>query len=272
MKNIVSGLLFCVVSFVANAAYEKPIFDAHLHYDNEHAKTFTPPQILEILQRNNIACALISSTPNEPTQALYAAAPQTIIPFMSIYETLREKGRWGDNPEVISRVQAALKTGAYRGMGEFHLFKQDKDSAVLKELVQIAQQNKLMLQVHGDAQVIEQIFKQAPNITILWAHLGTRPEPKFLHSMLQKYPNHLYIDTTVRDGEIVDKHGKLKSEWRAFFTQNASRLLVGVDTFSVNRWVTFDKVMTDIRHWLGQLPPDVADKMAYQNAAGLFLK
>lgn len=273
MKKIFSVIVISLLSFATFAAYDKPIFDTHLHYDGEDAQHFTPQQILDILQRNNMPYALVSSTPNTPTEALYQAAPQKIIPFLSIYNSLKdEKGRWGDNPEIITRINTRLKAGIYQGIGEFHLFKQDKDSAVLKELVQIARQNKLMLQVHGDAEVVEQIFKQAPNITILWAHLGTQPEPKFLNGMLQKYPNNLYIDTTVRDGEFVDKNGKLKSEWRDFFTQNASRLLVGVDTFSVNRWVTFDKVVTEIRHWLGQLPPGVADKMAYQNAAGLFLK
>ena len=215
--------------------------------------------------------ALISSTPDAGTEALYQAAPERIIPFLNIYHHLREKGRWGDNPEIIQRIQQGLKAGIYQGIGEFHLFKEDRNSPVLRDLVAIAKAQNLKLQVHGDAEIVDEIFAQAPNITILWAHLGTQPEPQFLAEMLQKHPQNLYIDTTVRDADFVDAQGKLKAEWHNFFNAHSDKILVGVDTFSVNRWHNFDTVVGQIRHWLGQLPPQTAQKLAYQNAQGLFL-
>lgn len=42
--------------------------------------------------------------------------------------------------------------------------------------------------------------------------------------------------------------------------------MVGVDTFSVNRWRNFDQVAERMRHWLNQLPPAVAAKLAHGNA------
>ena len=253
------------------SAYTGKIFDSHLHYGAEDTQALSTAEVLRIFDRNQVTHALISSTPDAGTQALYQAAPERIIPFLNLYLSLKEKGRWGDNPEIIQRLQQGLKTGIYQGIGEFHLFKEDRNSPVLRELVAIAKAQNLKLQVHGDAEIVDEIFAQAPNSIILWAHLGTQPEPQFLAKMLQKHPHNLYIDTTVRDAEFVDAQGKLKAEWRDFFTTHANKILVGVDTFSVNRWHNFDAVVAQIRHWLGQLPPEVAHQLAYENARGLFL-
>jgi predicted TIM-barrel fold metal-dependent hydrolase len=46
--------------------------------------------------------------------------------------------------------------------------------------------------------------------------------------------------------------------------------MVGVDTYSPKRWSEFDSVVQQIRGWLVQLPKDVAQDLAYRNAARLF--
>jgi hypothetical protein len=249
-----------------------PIFDAHLHYGGEDSQVFSPQQVLHIFERNHITHALISSTPNDGTEALYRAAPDKIVPFLAFYESLAEKGRWGDNWSVIERIERQLKSGIYRGIGEFHLFKEHQKSPVLRKVVEIAAERNLMLQVHADAEIIGEIFSINPKAVVLWAHLGTQPEPAFLEDMLNRYPQGLYIDTTVRDALFVDAAGRLKPEWHALFVAHSQRFLVGVDTYSVNRWHNFDSVVAHMRAWLNQLPPDVAKRLAHQNAEMLFLK
>ncbi|WP_127471582.1 amidohydrolase family protein [Thiomicrorhabdus aquaedulcis] len=249
-----------------------PIFDAHLHYGGEDSQAFSSQQVLQIFERNRISHALISSTPNDGTEALYRAAPDKIVPFLAFYESLAEKGRWGDNWAVIERIERQLKSGIYRGIGEFHLFKEHQKSPVLRKVVEIAAERNLMLQVHSDAEIIGEIFSINPKAVVLWAHLGTQPEPAFLADMLNRYPQGLYIDTTVRDALFVDDAGRLKPEWHALFVAHSQRFLVGVDTYSVNRWHNFDTVVSNIRAWLGQLPDDVARRLAHENAEALFLK
>jgi hypothetical protein len=56
------------------------------------------------------------------------------------------------------------------------------------------------------------------------------------------------------------------------FIDYQDRFLVAVDTFSVNRWQTFDLVVKDIQQWLSFLPESVAKKLAYENAQKLFLE
>lgn len=253
-----------------------PIFDSHLHYGGEDTKAFTPEQIMAIFDRNRVTHALISSTPNDGTEALYRYAPERIIPFLGVYETLKDKRDWMHDESVLPKVEQALKKGIYRGIGEFHIFAQDRHSPVLKGIVKLAQKHGLMLQAHGDAEIIDEIFSMAPDVTVLWAHMGTRPQPDFLRQVLQRHPHNLYIDTSVRDTLLLgtdgySDHRGLTPEWKRLFIDYQDRFMVAVDTFSVNRWKTFDSVVTDIREWLSQLPEPVARKLAYENAQRLFL-
>lgn len=270
MKKII--VLFCCLLLQPAWAQEvktRPIFDSHLHYGGEDVKHFTPAQIIEIFDRNQVKYALVSSTPNDGTQELYKHAPERVIPFLGLYRTLDDKRDWMWDPTVIPRLKKALDSGHYRGIGEFHIFSKDFISPVLKRVVEIAAERDLMLQIHGDSMVLDRVFSIAPDIKVLWAHLGTRPEPWYLRDVLERHPENLYIDTSVRDKQLL-AHGGLSDEWKALFIDYQDRFTVAVDTFSVNRWNTFDSVVVDIHTWLGELPEEVAQKLAYDNAYKLF--
>lgn len=263
------SLFWLMVLCAFNLKAEQVLFDSHLHYGDEDVKHFTPSQIMDIFDRNRVEYALVSSTPNDGTERLYKQAPERIIPFLGLYRTLKDKRDWMWDESVISRVEEALESGIYRGIGELHIFAKDKKSPVLKQVVEIADKRNLMLQVHGDAEILDEIFSIAPKVTVLWAHLGTKPEPSFLRSVLEKHPKNLFIDTSVRDKQLLASGGLTKA-WRALFIDYQDRFTVAVDTFSVNRWNTFDMVVQDIHRWLSDLPPEVSKKLAYDNAYKLF--
>jgi hypothetical protein len=46
--------------------------------------------------------------------------------------------------------------------------------------------------------------------------------------------------------------------------------MVGVDTYSLSRWQTYDEAVARIRRWLRELPEDVSRRLAYGNAEALF--
>jgi len=265
--HYVIAVILVLLSFQANAQQE--LFDSHLHYGGEDVKHFSPKQVIEIFDRNQVKYAVVSSTPNDGTEQLYEYAPKRIIPFLGLYRTLGDKRDWMWDESVIPRLEKALESGIYRGIGEFHIFAKDCKSPVLKRVVQIAVERNLMLQVHGDADILDEIFEQAPNVTILWAHLGTNPNPDFLRSVLKRHSNNLYIDTSVRDKQLLQT-GKLTPAWRKLFIDYQDNFTVAVDTFSVNRWNTFDLVVKDIHTWLSDLPPEVSKKLAFDNAYHLF--
>ena len=265
--HYVIAVISVLLSFQTHA--QQVLFDSHLHYGGEDVKHYSPKQVIEIFDRNQVEYALVSSTPNDGTEQLYEYAPKRIIPFLGLYRTLGDKRDWMWDESVIPRLEKALESGIYRGIGEFHIFAKDRKSPVLKRVVEIAVERNLMLQVHGDGDILDEIFEQAPNVTILWAHMGTNPNPDFLRSVLKRHSNNLYIDTSVRDKQLLQT-GRLTPDWRKLFIDYQDNFTLAVDTFSVNRWNTFDLVVKDIHTWLGDLPSEVSKKLAFDNAYQLF--
>lgn len=250
------------------AAAAEPLFDAHLHYSRADTQAFSPGQILGILERNGIGRAVVSSTPNAGTRALYRAAPARIVPFASLYRHAEDKRAWAHDPTVIERLEAELQRGIYRGIGEFHLFAEDRDSDVFRRVVEIAAERGLVLQIHGDPAIIDAAFGVAPEVSIIWAHAGTRPSPPLIATYLKRYPR-LFVDTSVRDERIAPE-GRLDPAWRAAFMAWPERFLIGVDTFSPNRWRHLETVAGQIRGWLAQLPAEPRHMIGWENAARLF--
>lgn len=246
----------------------QPLFDTHLHYSAEDAVAFTPAEILAILDRNDITHAVVTGTPAAHTEALFRHAPGRIIPFLGVYRSDTDKFAWPHDAELPARVERALASGIWRGIGELHLFAADRHSPVFRQLVELAARRELPLLIHGDPVVIDTLFGIAANATVIWAHAGTDPRPRLIADQLARHPR-LFVDVSVRD-ERIAPDGRLDADWRALFLAHPGRILIGVDTYSVNRWRSFDAVAAQIRTWLAQLPPETAAKLAGGNAAALF--
>jgi hypothetical protein len=268
MRTIIRLLLCAVVGLLPAGLLAQPLFDAHLHYSVEDAARYPPADILTILDRNDIRRALVSGTPNDHTEALYRHAPERIVPFLGLYRDHDDKLSWPGDETLPARVEAALEQGIWRGIGELHIFAERRHSPVFRRIVMIAAREGLPLQVHGDPAVIDSLYDIAPQQSVIWAHAGTFPCPELLADYLRRYPT-LRVDLSVRDGRIAPD-GVLAEEWRQLFLDFPERFLVGVDTFSVKRWERFDGVVETMRAWLAQLPPDVARRLAHDNAAELF--
>jgi hypothetical protein len=255
----------------APGAAPLPIFDAHLHYTGVDAAALSPAEIIEILDANQVPAAVVSGLPNSAVLRLSTAAPGRILPFLNVYGAGAGKADWMHDQTLPERMVEQLDAPGqrFRGIGELHIFEQDADSPVLMALADIAAERGLMMQIHGDAAVIDAVLARQPGLTLLWAHLGTEPRPDALAPVLARHPS-LYADTSVRDGRFLDEQGRLKPQWRDFFMAHADRVLVGVDTFWTRRWKRFDEVTAEIRGWLRQLPPAVAAKLARGNAEALF--
>ena len=58
--------------------------------------------------------------------------------------------------------------------------------------------------------------------------------------------------------------------WRALLIRHADRFLAGTDTWVTSRWEALPGSVEEVRAYLAQLPPDVAEKIAYKNAERLF--
>ena len=253
----------------ASAASPPPMIDAHAHYSAPDAAAFTPAEVIARLDAAGVSRLAVTSSPPQLAQRLYRHAPGRIIPLLGVYASDLDKGRWMHDAGLPARVAAQLEHGSWAGIGELHLFAGDARQPVFEQLVRLAAARRLVLMLHGDAEVIERAFAIAPEVRVLWAHLGTRPQPGLLAAMLDRYPATLWIDTSVRDDRIAPD-GTLLPEWRALFERYPDRFVAAVDTFSVNRWQHYATVVAQIRNWTEPLPQPLENGLLHDNAARLF--
>jgi hypothetical protein len=270
-KIIFSGVLVFALPLYAHTLETGAlfIFDTHLHYNAEHAYPYDEEDILHILDQNNIKHAIITSNPPELALRLYKVAPEIVTPFLGVYDDHHDKQNWFQESGLPDRVKTALANTDWKGIGELHLFADQRHNSVFQQIVLLAYAHSLPLLMHSDPAVIDSLYTYAPEARVIWAHAGAYPYPPLLHDYLNRYPN-LYVDLSMRN-ERIAPDGKLDPEWELLFMEYPGRFMIGVDTFSTSRWRHFEEYTRETRHWLAQLPPDIAQQIAYQNASNLFL-
>ena len=259
-------LTMLLTAAASHAAEPMPIFDAHLHYSHDAWETVPPKDVIALLKKGGVRRALVSSSSDDGTQKLYAEAPDIIIPELRPYRARGELGTWFKDGTVIAHLEARLKRYKYVSIGEFHLYGADADLPVPRRMVELAREYKLFLHAHSDVDAIERLFRQDPNARILWAHSGFE-QPAKLREMLGKHRN-LWADLAFRSDH--GSGGKVDAEWRAAFMEFPDRFMVGTDTFAPERWHYVVEHANWSREWLKDLPPAVAEKIAYRNGEALF--
>lgn len=251
---------------LAAVAADLPIFDAHLHYSHDAWDSVPPAQAIAILRRAGVKRALVSSSGDEGQQRMAALAPDLIIPELRPYRWRADTGTWFRDETVIPYLEDRLKKYKYVGIGEFHLYGENADLPVPRRLVQLAKQRGLFLHAHSDADAIERLFRQWPEARILWAHSGFE-RPDQVRAMLRKHKN-LWCDLAFRTDEALG--GKVDSEWRKAFMEFPDRFLLGTDTYVPERWHYIPEHAVWARGWLADLPPEVAERIAWRNGEALF--
>jgi hypothetical protein len=252
------------------AASSLPIFDAHLHYSHDAWERLSPKEAVALLRQAGLKRAMVSSSSDDGTQKLYAEAPDLVLPELRPYRTRGEIGSWVRDPTIVAHLDSRLARHRYVAIGEYHLYGADADLPVPRRLVQLAREHRLYLHSHSDADAIERQFAQDPQARILWAHAGF-DSPENVRAMLRKH-RQLWCDLAFRSdhASVSGDRGTVAPEWRAAFLEFPDRFLVGTDTFTPERWFYVVEHARWSRAWLDDLPPDVAERIAWRNGEGLF--
>jgi hypothetical protein len=272
LNKIIIGALSLLFSSPTLPADETlPIFDTHIHYNRDAWSSFSPQSVIALLQRAGVTRALVSSTPDDGTLMLYRQDTKRIIPVLRPYRTPADRINWFRSAEVLAYVEDRLTQNTYYGIGEFHLTDvSDTATAHIARLVQDAVEHDLVLHVHSDAQAIRTLFTINPQVKILWAHAGMSAPPALIGELLDSHPG-LWAEVSLRAGEIAP-NGRLDTAWQALFLGHPERFMVGTDTWATFIWLDYVAVIREHREWLRQLPKDIAVKIAYDNAARLFIR
>ena len=201
------------------AVYPGPLFDAHLHYNDEATARYPIDDVLGRMQRSGVRAIIANSRPNDGTKALAAAreptrrAGVTVVPFVRLYRNRADYSGWHSDPSIVEMVQrelaAGTEAGPYRGLGEFHLYDSaNADGPTAQRLMQLAQERDLVVLAHVDDVAIDKLFAHAPKTRLIWAHTGIGGAPvERVRALLQRHPT-LIGELSYRPG-LTEGDGRL---------------------------------------------------------------
>ncbi|HZY17001.1 MAG TPA: amidohydrolase family protein [Ramlibacter sp.] len=286
-RPLLAAALFLSAWPASAADYAGPLFDTHLHYNEEAWNGSTGPHplsdVLARMQRNGVKAVVSNSRPNAGTHAL-ASSPQTraagvtVVPFVRLYRNRADYDNWFRDETIAQMVQSELARGTaagpFRGIGEFHLYDSaNANGPVARQLMQLAEERQLAVLAHVDDVAIDLLMANTPSkgqkLRLIWAHTGIGGAPVArVDQLLARYPL-LVGELSYRPGLTCDG-GRLCPEWRQLVLKYPGRFVIGSDTWVNQRWLYYDDLMAGYRTWLGDLPPDVARRVAWDNAATMF--
>lgn len=300
----------CATAAQAQTPYAGPLFDAHLHYNDEACVHAAPEpacphpleDVLARMQRNGVRAIVANSRPNDGTRALAQARKQalaagvTVVPFVRLYRDRADYSSWFRDPSIAELVQTELARGTpngpYRGLGEFHLYDSaNANGPVARQLMVLAEEKGLAILAHVDDAAIELLMAHTvagrsdqPSRGTANRALAERGAEGFrliwAHTGIGGTPVARVDELMARYPQLMGElsyrpgltcdGGQLCAEWRALFLKYPDRFMIGSDTWVNQRWLYYDELMQSYRTWLGGLPADVARRIAWNNGARLF--
>jgi predicted TIM-barrel fold metal-dependent hydrolase len=273
--RVAAWMLALATCLPSRAQAPPELFDAHLHYNDEAVAAFPVAEVLQIFRRHGVTAILATSRPNDGTRALVAAARDDpaaaprVVPFIRPYRNTADRQTWFNDPEIYALIETELARGiGYRGIGEFHVFgAADASTAQVKKIVALAVARDLWLHAHCDEAALEALYAHDPKVKVIWAHSGFSTRPDVIAAHMARHPT-LVGELSFRYD--ITENGKMAPAWQSLFTRYPERFVIGSDTWVNQRWVQYGEIMDWYRGWLALLPADIARRIAFANAAGLF--
>lgn len=291
-----ASVLIAIAAAASAAPYAGSLLDAHLHYNEEawngQVGPHPPGDVLARMQRNGVKAIVANSRPNEGTRVLAQAQGETrqagaaqglqVLPLVRLYRNRADYQSWFRDESIYAMVQSELARGTpagpYRGIGEFHLYDSaDANAPVAAKLMALADEKALVVLAHVDDVAIDLLMAHTPSkgqsLRLVWAHTGIGgASVARVGELLDKYPR-LMGELSYRPGlTCASETGgdQLCPDWRALLLRYPTRFMIGSDTWVNQRWLHYDALMQAYRHWLGDLPIEVARNIAWNNGARLF--
>ncbi|MGB1110616.1 MAG: amidohydrolase family protein [Gammaproteobacteria bacterium] len=255
---------------MGEAAKDLPLFDAHMHWKEPAWEPIPPHRVISFMDRNGVAMALVSASPDDGTITLWEYAPNRIVPEMRPYDDKVGPRNWRKTEGVGDLIEQRVRKYQHQGIGEIHLHDVDPlDEPLMKRIVALALEKNIPMHVHSGHEPIDYLYELGPDLTIIWAHAGLVTPVDVVEQTMARHDS-LYADTSYREIDILSyKHG-IDKDWRRVLERFSDRFMIGTDTWVNSQWARYDELIAMNRAWLAHLTPDSARKIAYQNAERLF--
>jgi predicted TIM-barrel fold metal-dependent hydrolase len=261
---------------------EIPFIDAHVHMNR-------PAALLQLMDQAGLDKAVVFWGRHSDNQALAAAAekhPKRLIAFVSISPERRHyRDFWKkDDPKLLAELEAALKSGAFKGIGEISVVhfpsrgfpEADFDplGALMRGIMGLAERYRVPVTVHCEItrlREFKRLLEAFPAVPVIWAHGGYTPY--FLaRRMIENHPNLTY-ELSARsylghprspDYTIFRNTSEVWPRWLELIESHPRRFIVGTD--GSQRRLSSDQIKIDrLRLLLSQLTPTTRSLVATGN-------
>ena len=280
-SSLLAALLALFAAAPARAAdYAGPMIDAHSHVPNATAID----AYVEAMKRQNVARVVllgVGGVQKEDPAWIGAAArkhPDRVIAALPLPDPTDDG--------AAARLEAELGKSGARVIGEVHLrqigrrtIERDPAAPAFGKILEVAARRAVPVVIHYEltdaaAAALEKALAAHRKATLVLAHAGEGP-PARVEGLLARNPN-LLVDLSgmhfQRKPALASETGPLDPAWKALIEKLPDRFLMGVDVWAPRLFepATLDRLFKWTRRVLGELRPDVAERVAYKNAAALF--
>ena len=280
-SSLLAVLLALLSAAAARAAdYSGPLIDAHAHVSSARAID----AYVEAMGRHNVTRVVllgVGGVQKEDPAWIGAAARKygdRVIAALPLPDPT------GDG--AAARLDAELARSGARVIGEVHLrqvgrraIERDPADPAFGRILDVAARHGVPVVIHYElnaaaAGALEKALAAHRKATLVLAHAGEGP-PARVEGLLARHPN-LLVDLSgmhfQRKPALASETGPLDPAWKALVEKMPDRFLMGVDVWAPRLFepATLDRLFRWTRRVLGELRPDVAERVAYKNAAVLF--
>jgi len=277
---VVSLLVAVLLPGAAVAAdYAGPLIDAHSHLPSAKAIE----AYVAAMKRHNIAKVVllgVGGVQKDDAQWIAAAArahPDRVVPGLPIADPTR-----GDAAGTLDVELARTKA---RVMGEVHLrqvsrkIDRNPNDAAFLDILKLGAERGVPIVIHYEltpaaAAQLEKALAARPDAVVVLAH-GGEAKPADLEKILARHAN-LRVDLSgmhfQRTPSLATETGALDARWKALIEKMPERFLMGIDVWAPRLFepAMLDRLMRWTRRVLGELPPNVAERVAWKNAATVY--
>jgi len=274
------ALLAMLAAAPASAAdYAGPLVDAHSHIPNATAID----AYVAAMKRHNVTKVILLGVggAQKDDAAWIAAAARKYPDRVVAGQPLPDP----TTAAAATRLDAELAKSGARAIGEVHVRQVSRkidrspaDPAFVK-ILEVAAKHKTPVVIHDEltaeaAKALEAALGAVPSATIVLAH-GGESTPEVIDGLLARHAN-LVVDLSgmhfQRTPALATEKSPLDPAWKALIVKRPDRFVMGIDVWAARLFepAMLDRLMTWTRRILGELPPEVAERVAHRNAAALF--
>jgi predicted TIM-barrel fold metal-dependent hydrolase len=261
------------------ADYTGPLIDAHSHLPDATAID----AYVAAMKRHNVRKVVLLGVGSvQPDEAEWIDVAVKKYPDLV---TAAVRVPDPTNMAAAGQLDVELARTKARVMGEVHIreasrkIERDPSSPAFMQILELSAQRGVPIVIHDEltpaaAASLEAALAAHRQAIIVLAHAGGA-KPSGLERLLARNAN-LRIDLSgmhfQRTPSLAKEKGRLDPAWKALIAKMPARFMMGIDVWAARLFEPpmLDRLMTWTRRVLGELPPDVAERVAWKNASDLY--